>query len=143
MSKKNHLLRGLVRGREGAAAVEFALVLNILLLLLMGMIDFGHAWFLRQVITNASREGARTGVVYPHPVNEIQPKVISGVKSHMPGSMATDPNLTVNVDVGTGLTADPLTVTVTYTKNWWIINYFVPGMGDSTQVWAQTVMRYE
>ena len=93
MSKKNHLLGGLVRGREGAAAVEFALVLNLLLLLLMGMIDFGHAWFLRQVITNASREGARAGVVYPHPVNEIPAKVISGVKSHLPEDMATDPNL--------------------------------------------------
>lgn len=140
MSKKSHLLCGFFRGKEGAAAVEFAIVLNLLLLLLMGMIDFGHAWFLRQVINNASREGARAGVVYPHPVNEVEPKVIAAVKDHLPTGMTTDPPV---VNSGTGLTGDPLTVTVTYTKNWWIINYFVPGLGDSTQIKAQTVMRYE
>ncbi|MBU4447985.1 MAG: pilus assembly protein [Proteobacteria bacterium] len=143
MSRKNHRLFRLVRGREGAAAVEFAIVLNLLLLLLMGMIDFGHAWFLKQVITNASREGARVGVVYPHLVMDIPATVISGVKDHLPGTMGTDPELNIDVKVGSGLTADPLTVTVTYTKTWWIINYFLPGMGDSTQIWAQTVMRYE
>jgi Flp pilus assembly protein TadG len=143
MARKNHLLSRLVREKKGGAAVEFVIVLNLLLLLLMGMIDFGHAWFLRQVISNASREGARSGVVYPHPVTEIPAKVISGVKDHLPGTMAADPNLNVDVKVGTGLTADPLTVTVTYTKTWWIINYFLPELGDSTQIWAQSVMRYE
>lgn len=141
MSKINHLLRGLVRGKEGAAAVEFAIVLNVLLLLLMGMIDFGHAWFLKQVITNASREGARAGVVYPHPLNEVQPRVITAVASHLPAGMVTD-NPPVIIP-GTGLTGDPLKVTVTYTKNWWIIKYFVPGMADSIQIEGQTVMRYE
>jgi len=140
MSKKNHLLSGLVRGKEGAAAVEFAIVLNLLLVLLMGMVDFGHAWFLRQVINNASREGARAGVVYPHPVNEIQPKVIAAVQKYLPAGMTTDPPV---VDPGTGLTGDPLTVTVTSTKTWWIINYFVPGLGNSVQIRSQTVMRYE
>ena len=143
MSRKNHFLGGLVRGREGAAALEFALVLNLLLVLLMGMIDFGHAWFLRQVITNASREGARAGVVYPHHVMDIPGIVTSRVKDALPGTMATDPTLNVTVDVGTGSTADPLTVTVNYTKTWWIINSFVPGMEDSTQIGAQSVMRYE
>ena len=147
MSRKNHLLGGLVRGREGSAALEFALVVNLLLLLLMGMVDFGHAWFLRQVITNASREGARAGVVYPHHVMDIPGIVISGVKDHLPGKMKDDPELNITVNVGTGLTADPLTVTVTYTKTWWIINYFMrifsQEMGDSTQIWAQSVMRYE
>jgi Flp pilus assembly protein TadG len=143
MSRKNHLLARLVRDREGAAAVEFALVLNLLLILLMGMIDFGHAWCLRQVITNASREGARAGVVYPHHVMDIPATVTSGVTSHLPENLATDPNLNVNVDVGSGATASPLTVTVTYTKTWWIINSFLPGMGDSTEISAQSVMNYE
>jgi Flp pilus assembly protein TadG len=140
MSKKNRHLSGLVRGQEGSAAVEFTIVLNLFLILLMGMMDFGHAWFLRQVINNASREGARAGVVYPHPVNEIVPKVSAAVQSHLPAGITTDPPA---VDPGTGLTGDPLKVTVSYTKTWWIINYFVPGLGDSVQINAQTVMRYE
>jgi hypothetical protein len=79
-------------------------------------------------------------VVYPHPVNEIVPKVNTAVKNHLPAGITTVPPV---VEIGTGLTGDPLKVTVTYTKTWWIINYFVPGLGESVEINAQTVMRYE
>jgi Flp pilus assembly protein TadG len=48
---------------EGAAAVEFALVLPLFALLLLGLIDFGHFFFTMNTITNAAREGARRAVV--------------------------------------------------------------------------------
>ncbi|HQF02856.1 MAG TPA: TadE/TadG family type IV pilus assembly protein [Phycicoccus sp.] len=52
------------RTRErGAAAVEFALILPILLVLIGGIVDFGRAFFAQVVITNAAREGARAAVV--------------------------------------------------------------------------------
>jgi Flp pilus assembly protein TadG len=52
-------------GRErGAAAVEFALVLPVLLLLVLGAIDWGWYFYLREVVTNAAREGARVGSVH-------------------------------------------------------------------------------
>lgn len=44
---------------RGAAAVEFALVLIPLLLILLGTIDYGYYFYLREVVTNAAREGAR------------------------------------------------------------------------------------
>lgn len=47
------------RRDEGAAAVEFALILPILLLLLMGIIDFGRAYNARITLTHAAREGVR------------------------------------------------------------------------------------
>jgi Flp pilus assembly protein TadG len=47
----------------GAAAVEFALVLPIILLLLFGIIEFGRAWNVRQTLTDAAREGARLAAV--------------------------------------------------------------------------------
>jgi Flp pilus assembly protein TadG len=43
--------------------VEFALVLPMFLLLLFALVDFGRAFFTWQVVTNASREGARAGAV--------------------------------------------------------------------------------
>ncbi len=43
--------------------VEFALVVPLLLILVMGVIDFGRAWFLNQALTDAAREGARRAVV--------------------------------------------------------------------------------
>ncbi|MBV2235282.1 MAG: pilus assembly protein [Sterolibacterium sp.] len=48
---------------RGAAAVEFALVLPLLLLLLFGIIEFSIALYDKALITNASREAARYGVV--------------------------------------------------------------------------------
>lgn len=49
-------------GRErGQALVEFALVLPILLLLAIGIIDFGRALFVLSEVSNATREAARYG----------------------------------------------------------------------------------
>lgn len=43
----------------GAAAVEFALVLPILALVICGIIDFGRAYNAQLTLTHAAREGAR------------------------------------------------------------------------------------
>ena len=51
------------RGQEGAAAVEFALLLPLLVLLLFGFIQFGLAFNTRIQATNAAREAARQAVV--------------------------------------------------------------------------------
>ncbi len=49
--------------RKGAAAVEFALVAPIFFLVVLGMIEVGRAVMVQQVLTNASREGARQAVL--------------------------------------------------------------------------------
>src|SRR5215472_9109196 len=46
-------------GERGAAAVEFALLLPLLLLIVFGLIDFGRAINAQITITQAAREGAR------------------------------------------------------------------------------------
>ncbi len=52
-----------IGSQSGATAVEFALVLWLLTLLLFGMIEWGLYFFNRQVLANACREGARAGIV--------------------------------------------------------------------------------
>jgi len=47
--------------RRGAAAVEFALVLPLLMLFAIGSIDFGRIPHFHQVVSNAARTGAETG----------------------------------------------------------------------------------
>jgi hypothetical protein len=47
------------REERGAALVEFALVLPLLLVTFAGIVDFGFAFQRYEVITNAAREGAR------------------------------------------------------------------------------------
>jgi Flp pilus assembly protein TadG len=52
------------RGDErGAAAVEFALVVPILLTLVFGIVDFGLMIRANTVLANAAREGARNGSI--------------------------------------------------------------------------------
>ena len=51
------------RDQDGAAAVEFALLLPSLVLMLFGLIQFGIAFNTKIQATNAAREGARMAVV--------------------------------------------------------------------------------
>lgn len=51
-------------GDRGASAIEFALVLPLLLLILFGIIEFSILLYDKAMLTNASREGARLGIVF-------------------------------------------------------------------------------
>ena len=51
------------RGRRGAAAVEFALVVPLLLLIVLGIVDFGFMLSDRQAVSQAAAEGARAAAV--------------------------------------------------------------------------------
>jgi len=48
------------RGERGAAAVEFALVVPLLLLLVLGIAEYGRAYSITATLSNAARAGART-----------------------------------------------------------------------------------
>jgi Flp pilus assembly protein TadG len=48
-----------MRDDRGATAVEFALLLPLLLLIVMGIVDFGRMLNAQQTLTQAAREGAR------------------------------------------------------------------------------------
>jgi hypothetical protein len=52
-----------MRQTRGQALVELALILPVILLLVIGMLEFARAWNLHQVITDAAREGARRAVL--------------------------------------------------------------------------------
>lgn len=56
-----------IRNRSGQAAVEMALVIPFLLIFIVGIIEFGRAYHVKHVVTDAAREGARRAVVQdPH-----------------------------------------------------------------------------
>jgi Flp pilus assembly protein TadG len=67
MPPRRRLLRLSARtrgwGEDGAAAVELALVLPVLLLLVFGVIDFGRALQQQMQLTEAVREAARVGAL--------------------------------------------------------------------------------
>ena len=53
----------LFRHRRGQSLVETALVLPVLAFLTFGLLDFGRAYYFQVAITNAAREGTRTGIL--------------------------------------------------------------------------------
>ena len=53
------LLRALGRDQRGAAAVEFAFIMPILLLMFSGILQFGSVMFLENHMTNVAREASR------------------------------------------------------------------------------------
>ncbi|HET7456669.1 MAG TPA: TadE/TadG family type IV pilus assembly protein [Gemmatimonadaceae bacterium] len=55
--------RNFVRDERGAAMVEFAIVLPVLVVLVLAIIDFGRLLFLYNNLANAVREGARFAAV--------------------------------------------------------------------------------
>jgi Flp pilus assembly protein TadG len=86
----------------GAAAVEFALILPILVLLLCGIVDFGRAYNARITLSNAARESVRVWAL--------------GGTTEETTTAANDAavGLTVTDVTPTGCTfGDPTTVTVT------------------------------
>lgn len=59
----------MIQDENGGSLVEFALIAPLLFLILFGIIEFGILMYDKAMITNASREGARAGIVYDYDSN--------------------------------------------------------------------------
>lgn len=70
--------------RKGQALVEFALVLPFLIVLIIGIMEFGWLTKNQLTVNNAAREGARTAAV-GRPTSEVT-SVIQNQTSSVPGS---------------------------------------------------------
>lgn len=65
-------LSSLKRQRQGQTLVEFALVLPLLLLLLVGIAEFTITVLSYNTLADAARQGARYGIVHPNAPVEIE-----------------------------------------------------------------------
>jgi Flp pilus assembly protein TadG len=133
------------RGQEGAAAVEFAIILPLLILLILGGLDLSHMYYIDHLITNASREGARYAAKYTGTTGEPTNAQISDyVKLSSPGldyNKFNLDNLTVTTTYA-GVFPDRIaTVTVTAEKPWWVLGTLA-GLSTKT-LRAQTAMNVE
>ena len=132
--------------KTGASAVEFAIILPVLILILFGIIEFSILFYDKAVITNASREGARAGIVYryPDPVTEaeIQQVVIDYCADYLI-NFTDSPLLTISAPSDGLSTGDSLTVTVSYPYQFLILPNFVATLTGGINLTATTVMRME
>jgi Flp pilus assembly protein TadG len=101
---------------RGAAAVEMALVLPVLILLLLGIMEFGRAFNAQVTLTNAAREGVRVMAISKD-TTKARASAITAASTFSPALTATD--IAISVPGSTAATPCPgggtATVTITYT----------------------------
>jgi Flp pilus assembly protein TadG len=133
---------------RGQALVEFAIILPLLLLLVVGIFEFGRYFYNMNNITNVAREGVRFAVVTP---NYTQASVESFVKQRLSafGYDPTKSTVTVTAKPASG-SGNPVTVAVTLPfesivaalpSDWYFLSFF--SFKDLPQVRGSATMRYE
>ncbi|WP_225073375.1 TadE/TadG family type IV pilus assembly protein [Desulfuromonas sp. CSMB_57] len=143
--------------QNGAAVVEFAVVLPLLLLIVFGIIEFGFLMYNQAMLTNASREGARAGIVARSPRRSTA-EIRTIVQTYCSDYLVTfrsgaDPGPQITVKKN-GTVADPstagllsaqdyLTVEVQYAYDFLIIPRFVGNLGLQKTLFASATMRAE
>ncbi|MDQ0768344.1 Flp pilus assembly protein TadG [Pseudarthrobacter defluvii] len=95
---------------RGAAAVEFAILLPLLLMLVLGTIEFGRAYNAQITLTNAARDGVRVMAINNDPTGAktAAANAAASVSSTISASA-------VNVNPSTCTTGTQVTVTINYT----------------------------
>lgn len=137
--------------RRGAAVVELALVLPVFLLIVMGIVEFGRAMMVGQLLTNGARHGARRAVVE----GSTNASVTQDVHDFLTGTLnvpSGDIAVQVEVEPGPG-NPDPadslsaaqpkdlvkITVTVSFDRVAYVAGNFLNG----TTLTGHCAMRHE
>ena len=102
--------------QHGAAVVEFALVLLIFLMFLLGIVDFSRLLFTWNAATEATRAGARYAVVCDDTAN--QAAVLSRMQQLLP--QITSASVTWRPAGCTSTSCESVTVSITGMNHNWI-----------------------
>jgi hypothetical protein len=148
--------RARLASERGAELIEFALVLPILLLVVLGIVDFGFLFQRMEVVTNAAREGARMAVLPAYNMNtDVCPRIMTYLQN---GGLATtgscpnptNPTISINaaysVTLPSGASISGKQVVVEYMHSYVfigpIMQLFGRGLG-SVPVRGNAIMRDE
>ena len=132
--------------QHGASMVEFAIVLPVLLMLIFGMIEFSVMLYDKAMLTNASREGTRIGILYDFPTRITEAEIRNTVDNYLQNNLISLGGAsTWNTSLSGTCTAagDPITVTVTYPYNFLVLPNFVTSLAPTLTLGATTTMRCE
>ncbi|PUE53540.1 TadE/TadG family type IV pilus assembly protein [Limnohabitans parvus] len=130
----------LAHAQRGTATVEFGLLLPLLLLIFSGIVEFGMALYDKAVITNASREGARAGIVLrvpPVSTNEISTRVLNYTGNAL---LTLGAASLITVDFPVQTNPEHLAVRVSYTFRGLALGNLLSAMGSPLVLTSTTVM---
>lgn len=97
---------------RGAVAVEFALLAPILIMILLGIMEFGRAYAVQTTLTNAAREGVRTMAIN-NSQSDAKAAALNAAPSIFPALQ--DSNFTFSAASCTA--GSQMTLTLNYTLN--------------------------
>jgi Flp pilus assembly protein TadG len=122
------------RNRKGAAVVEFAVCLPVILLIVLGSIQAASLMFLRQALIQSAYEGAKIAVRF----DGTNPAAINAMQNVANGRRIKSPSFSLSDDVTTVDRGTPIVVTVTAPGD---LNSFIPfGPFAGQTIQAQAVM---
>ncbi len=132
---------------RGSQLIEFALVLPLLLLVVLGILDFGLLFQRYEAVTNAAREGARVAVLSGYGSGDVQNRVAQYIAdAGLTGTPVTTVLPRTSMNVG-GACVTVTGATVTYQNDYLflggIMAYFGNSTFGSTTLSATSRMRYE
>jgi Flp pilus assembly protein TadG len=86
-------VRSKLRNEDGAAAVEFALIVGLLAVLIFGLLEYGLAFWQVQNLRSAAREGARVAAVRGD-ATEVRSHMVASAAGSLSGSWTYTQNRT-------------------------------------------------
>jgi len=109
------------RNQKGAALLEAAITVPIILLISVGIFEFGRAYQTWQVLTNAAREGARIAVLETTTDAEIRTRVNNYLKG---GGLkaVSDGNIPISRNVTLTASSTASTVEIDYPFEFMVLN---------------------
>lgn len=112
MKRTSRFIWKRLRNERGVAALEFAIVSQLLLLLLYGMLMYGFVFALDHNITQAAAEGARAAISQ---TSNIETYAINAAKSHLNFGQDSTSTVTATIaNCASDATVQCITVTITY-----------------------------
>ncbi len=131
--------RGFHRGERGTALIEFTLVLPLLLVVTVAAVDFGRAFYVRNVCEQAAREGVR--------LRAVTSSADSGLVRQRVQTIMESANITMTeLDIAGPDPSRLVTVRVTGEFNWLfpgVFNLFGAGFVNPQPLNGRAVMRNE
>lgn len=127
------------RSRRGAAAVEFAIVVPVFLVMVVAILEFGRLVMVQQIITTASREGARTAILEGSTATDVQ----STVNAYLANSSVNQATIEISPSsLSSASPGDPITVTIStnFADASWLP---APWFAGNAVLTASTLMRRE
>jgi Flp pilus assembly protein TadG len=135
------------RTERGASAVEFALVVPFLILLIIGMVNFGVVLSQQLSLSNAARQAARYAVVDGPTCADVETQARDALGA--PGLTRTGPAFVLTGGgcpkpcAGSATRADQnVTVTLRYASTW-VVPFPVPGFGSGMNLEGKGKFRCE